>query len=351
MRAILKTGRAPGVEYRTDVPRPVPKENEVLIRVKAAAICGTDINYWKWNAGAESFADQYDVRFPFVLGHECAGEVVQTGSGVKSVAVGDRVALETHIYCGSCYQCRSGNAHNCDNLAIYGTSCDGCFAEYATAPEPVVFKLPASVSFEEGALFEPAGVAMHAVQRSGVRPGDVVLIYGCGALGQFAIALMLASGAGKVIAVDIDDYRIDMAKRQGAIAVNSARESVEKVVRACTADRGGADVILEMTGAPAVYDTLFDNLRREGSVVTVAHPGAPVSINVTRSINTKGATIRGVFGRRIWDTWYELLGLVQNGKVDLTKAVTHRFPLSAGNAAFEQIPKGAGKILFIPEME
>lgn len=350
MKAIIKSGRKPGVEC-VEIPRPAPKADEVLIEVKATAICGTDIHYWKWNDSAEAFANQYNVQFPFVLGHECAGIVTEIGAEVEGIAVGDHVAFETHIYCGRCYQCRTGNAHNCQNLAIYGTSCDGCFAEYATAPASVCFKLPDTVSFEEGALYEPGGVAMHAVQRADLRPGDTVLVFGCGAIGQMVTQIMLASGAGRVIAVDIDDYKVGMAREYGAIGLNSAKEDLGEVVKRYTAERGGVDVIVEVTGAPSVYETLFDYLRPEGHVVTVAHPGKPIPINVTRSINTKGATLRGVFGRRIWDTWYAFSGLVENKKIDLSKVITHRFPLSMCTEAFEQTGKGAGKILFIPELD
>jgi len=330
---------------------PTPKANEVLIQVKSAAICGTDIHYWKWNDSAESFANLYNVKFPFVLGHECAGVVMEVGADVTGIAVGDHVAFETHIYCGTCYQCRTGNAHNCRNLSIYGTSCDGCFAEYATAPASVCFRLPESVSFDEGALFEPGGVAMHAVQRAEVRPGDTVLVFGCGAIGQMVTQIMLASGAGRVIAVDIDDYKVGMATEYGAIAVNSSKVDLGEVVKKYTAERGGVDVIVEVTGAPSVYETMFDYLRTEGTVVTVAHPGRPIELNITKNVNTKGATIRGVFGRRIWDSWYAFAGLVENKKIDLNKVITHRFPLSRCSEAFEQTGKGAGKVLFIPGLE
>ena len=350
MKAIIKSGRKPGVEC-VDIPRPIPKADEVLIQVKATAICGTDIHYWKWNDSAEAFANQYNVKFPFVLGHECAGIVTEVGPEVTGIEAGDHVAFETHIYCGHCYQCRTGNAHNCRNLAIYGTSCDGCFAEFATAPASVCFKLPETVGFEEGARYEPGGVAMHAVQRSDVQPSDTVLVFGCGAIGQMVTQIMMASGAGRVIAVDIDDYKVGMARAYGAIGVNSAKEDLGEVVKRYTADRGGVDVIVEVTGAPSVYETLFDYLRPEGHVVTVAHPGRPIPINITKSINTKGATLRGVFGRRIWDTWYALSGLVENQKIDLNKVITHRFPLSQCTEAFEQTGKGAGKILFIPEWD
>ena len=347
MQAIVKLEAASGLVCQ-EVDRPLPKDNEVLIKVEATAICGTDISFYNWNQSAQDFASKFAVTFPFVLGHECSGTVVEIGSQVKGIQVGDRVALETHIPCGECFQCREGNAHNCMNMSIYGISCDGCFGEYATAPESVVFKLDDAVSFEEGALFEAGGVAMRAVEEADVQPGETALVFGCGAIGLMAVQILQASGAANVIAVDIDPYRVNMAKEIGAIAVNSLEEDVHKVVQKYTSYRGGVDIILEMTGSPKVYETMFDMLRLEGKVVTVGHPGGQVPINITKSVNLKGARIKGVFGRRIWGTWHRLGGLVVSGKVDLLKVATHRFPFNKVDEAFAQIKAGAGKIIFLP---
>ena len=268
MKAIVKTGENRGFAY-ADTEKPRPKPDEVLFEVESAAICGTDIHYYHWDQNAKSFASKFNVKFPFVVGHESSGTVVEVGKDVKSVKIGERITLETHIPCGKCFQCQNNNPHNCMNMGVYGTSCDGSFSDYALAPESVVFKLPDSVSFEAGSLFEPAGVAMHAVDRAQVLPGDTVLVFGCGAIGLFTIKILLLCGAARVIAVDIDPYRIDMAKKMGAIAVNSAKEDLTKVIKEYTAKRGGADIILEMTGSAKVYEKLFDYLRLEGLVVTV----------------------------------------------------------------------------------
>jgi threonine 3-dehydrogenase len=346
MKAVVKTGEHYGFSYM-EVEKPTPKPNEVLIKVEAAAICGTDISYNKWGQSAKDFAYKFNVKFPFIVGHECSGTIIEVGSEVKNRKVGDRVALETHIPCGECFQCQTGNAHNCMNMGIYGTSCDGCFADYAVAPESVAFKLPDDVSFEEGALFEPAGVAMRAIEESGILPGDTALVFGCGAIGLLAIQMLQVCGASRVIAVDIDQYRVDMAKKFGAVAVNSLTEDLPSIVKELTASRGGVDFILEMTGSPKVYETLFDYLRLEGRVVTVGHPGGPIPINVTQSINLKGATIKGLFGRRIWETWWKLSSLVNAKKINILDVVTHRYSFSQVDEAFEQVNKGAGKIMFL----
>ncbi len=348
MKALVKEDGGSGFSY-LDIPKPSPGPGEVLIRVEAAAICGTDRNYWTWNEAARGFSEKFGLTFPFVAGHECAGVVVELGEGVSHTRLGDRVALETHIPCGSCYQCQTGHSYNCSHMKVYGTSCDGCFAEYAVAPERVVFHLPDSVSFEEGALFEPAGVAMRAVEEAQLEAGDVVMVSGCGAIGLLAIEILLACGAGKVLAVDIDKYKLGLAKKLGAIPVNSVQTNVRECILSHTGKRGGADVILETSGSGKAYDTLFECLRLEGRVVTVGHPGAPISINITQSVNLKGASIKGVFGRRIWETWWKLASLVEAKKIDLLQVVTHRYPLSSGNEAFYQMEKGAGKILYFPQ--
>ncbi len=351
MRAIMKMDRAPGVEYVTNIEKPTPKDDEILFQVKATAICGTDFSCWKWNLAAEKFNDKYEAKYPFVLGHECCGVVTEVGKNVTNIQVGDKIAIETHIYCEECYQCKTGDAHNCQHLKIYGFSCDGCFAEFATAPAKCAYKLPEAVSFEQCALFEPAGVAMFALREAKVGPGDTVMIYGCGPIDQMAIQLALASGVKNVIAVDIDDFRAGQARDLGAIAVNSLKQDLGEVVREYCSERGGVDVILEISGASSIYDTMADYLRKEGQIMLLAHPGERVSFDIMKTMHHSGARIKGIFGRRIWDSWDALTDLVASGKVDLTKVVTHRFPLSAGNKAFEQIAAGSGKVLFIPEWE
>lgn len=348
MKAVVKNDTNVGLAY-LDVPKPEPKPNEVLIRVHAASICGTDIHYYKWNQSAEDFARKFNVQFPFIIGHECAGEIVAVGSDVKNRKVGERVALETHIPCGKCFQCMHGEAHNCANMKVYGTSCDGCFAPYAVADEKIAYVLPDEVTYEEGALLEPAGVAMRAVEEANIEPGDTVVVNGAGPIGMFAILLAQASGAGKVLAFDMDDYRLNMARKLGAVAFDFTKvNNVEKVMEICKL-RGGADVVIETSGSPKAYDSIFDMIRLEGRVVTVGHPGGPVSINVTKSINLKGARIKGIFGRRIWSTWDHLTALMASGKVNLLDVVTHRFAFDQYDEAFDQLKYGAGKILFIDE--
>ncbi len=348
MNAIIKTGPVPGVIY-APVEKPAPGPGEVLIKVAAAAICGTDMHYYQWNQAAVDFGTKYNIQFPMVLGHECAGTIVELGPDVSSLKVGQRVSVETHIPCGTCFHCQNDMSYNCSNMSIYGTSCDGCFAEYAVVPAKVAFVLPDGLSFEEGALLEPGGVAMRAVEEAHVQPGDTVVVNGCGPIGLLSVLLLKAGNAANVIAVDMDEYRLGLAAKFGAITIDIKKQDPVEEIRRLTAARGGADVVLEQSGAAAAYQTIFEYLRCEGRLVTVGHPGGPVSINIMRDFNTKGLQLKGVFGRRIWSTWWNLTSLMESHRVNLTDVVTHRFPMSECNAAFEQNTKGSGKILFISE--
>ena len=351
MRAIMRNEAGPGAVFVPNIPKPKCGDDEVLFKVKAAAICGTDVSFWKWNEAGKRFSEKYEAHYPFVLGHECCGIVEEKGKNVDNVEIGDKIAIETHIYCGECYQCKNGDAHNCQHLKIYGTSCDGAFAEYATAPSKCVYRLSDAVSFEQGALFEPAGVAMFGLQEANVKPGDTVMVYGCGPIGQMTIQLALAKGAKQVIAVDINDYKKELAEKLGAIGVNSVKENLSEIVDKYCHERGGVDVIIEVSGAASIYDTMADYLKKEGIIVLLAHPGERVSFDIMKTMHHSGATIKGCFGRRIWKSWDELHDLVASGKVDLSKVITHRFPLSEVDKAFNQIMEGAGKVLFLPEKE
>jgi len=346
MKAIIKTGAYPGVTY-ADIDKSSPKADEVLIKVEAAAICGTDMHYYHWNQGGQDFAKKFNVQWPLVLGHECSGTIVEVGSNVSSLSVGQRVALETHIPCGVCYQCQNDMPHNCADMGVYGTSYNGCFAEYALAPAKVAFVLPENVSFEEGALLEPGGVAMRAVEEGQVKPGDTVVVNGCGPVGLLAVMILKSGNAANVIATDIDEYRLNMAKKMGAITINVKTQDPVEEIKKLTAQRGGADLVIEMSGSAASYKNLFDFIRLEGRLVTVGHPGGAIPINLMTDINLKGLQIKGVFGRRIWSTWWNLTSLISAKRINILDVVTHRFGFSDCDKAFEQVTKGAGKVLFI----
>lgn len=345
MKAIVKPGPKPGIAL-AELPVPAPRPGEVLIKVESAAICGTDMHYYHWNKSGQDFGTKFNIRWPLVLGHECAGTIVEVGEGVTDRKAGQRVALETHIPCGTCYSCQNDMAHNCSRMDIYGTSVDGCFAEYALAPSKVAFALPDGMSFEEGSLLEPAGVAMRAVEECGVQPGDTVVVNGCGPIGLLTVLILKAGNAARVIATDLDEYRLGIAEKLGAITIHAGKENTVARIQGLTAGRGGADAVIEASGAASAYGTIFDFLRLEGRFISVGHPGGDVPINITQNVNTKGLALKGVFGRRIWRTWWNLSSLITAKKVNVLDVVTHRFSLDQCGEAFEQAAKGAGKILF-----
>ncbi|MGI6433459.1 MAG: alcohol dehydrogenase catalytic domain-containing protein [Sphaerochaetaceae bacterium] len=346
MKAVVKMDTTPGLDY-LEIPVPEPKPSEVLIEVEAASICGTDIHYYHWDQNAVDFSKKFNVQFPFVIGHEFSGTIVKVGKDVSTRFVGQRVAIETHIPCGKCFMCEIGESHNCSDMGIYGTSTNGCFAPYAVADEKITFVLPDEVSFKEGALFEPAGVAMRAVEEACIQPGDTVVINGSGPIGLIAITLAKIAGASTVIATDLDQYRLSLAHKLGAIPLNIKEVNAEEEIQKITKFRKGADVVIELSGSVAAYENIFNFVRLEGRVVTVGHPGGPVALNITRDINLKGVSMKGIFGRRIWSTWHHLASLIAAKKVNLLDVVTHEFSFDQYEKAFQQISEGAGKILFI----
>lgn len=342
MKALMKPQPGPGATLmEIDVPK-LGKE-EVMIEVKSGAICGTDIHLYQWDSTASNFP----VRFPLILGHEYAGDILEAGENVEGLSVGDRVAIETHVPCGKCYQCGLGEGHNCQKMELIGITYPGAFARYAKAPAKVAFKLPPSVSYEEGSLFEPAGVAMRGIDEAKISAGDLVVILGCGPIGLAAIQMSRAVGASQVIAVDVNDFRLEMARKFGASTLNPQRDNIVQEVRQMAGRRGGADVILEISGAAAVYEYLFDIVRLEGRLVTIGHIAQPIPFNISKQINMKGVTIKGVFGRRIWETWEHLSSLVESKRIDLSGIITHRFPLEEYQEAFRQVHEKAGKVLFV----
>jgi len=348
MNAILKREPAPGASYE-QVKVPAPGSDEVLIEIKAAAICGTDIHLYNWDSSAASFTEKFSVDFPLTLGHEVSGVIVQLGSGVKDRRIGDRVSIETHIPCFKCYQCSIGNSYNCMDMGLYGITYNGAFADYALSPSVLTYVLPEAVSFKEGALFEPAGVALRAVSEAHITPGDTVVVYGCGPIGLIAAQAARACGACRVISIDINPFRLALAEKAGSTVIDAREGDVAKRVLGLTKERGGADIVLEMTGAREVYKSVFNLIRLEGRLVTVGHPASEVSVNITRDFNQKGINIKGIFGRKIWSTWQELSSLVVGGKLDLSSVISHEYKFSEYEKAFEATRGDSGKVLLFPD--
>jgi threonine 3-dehydrogenase len=349
MKAIAKIQPGKGASL-IDLPIPTPTDNEVLIKVECSAICGGDIHHYHWSQSAISFFPP-DIAFPILMGHEMAGTIVAVGDKVSESRIGQRVAYETHPYCGECYLCRTGNKNLClnmDNFKKYrnGSAC-ACFAEYKLAMENMLYVLPDNITFEEGALYEPGGVAMYAMEESHMAPGDVVVIYGCGPIGLMTMQVCKACGAGAVIGIDINEFRLNMAGKYADVVINGAKEPTLEIIREIAQAHGGADVIVETTAAASIYETMFEMARPEAHIILVGHPGGAVPINVMKYIGLKGLNIKGNYGRKLWSSWDKLNALQASQRLDLLETVTHRFTLEQYDEAFETSTKDSGKILFI----
>jgi threonine 3-dehydrogenase len=338
MKSLVKHHAGPGFQL-TDVPVPAIRDNEVLIRVRRAGVCGTDVHIYEWDDWARGRC-----KPPFVVGHEFAGDVVEAGKLVTDVKVGDRVTAEGHIVCGRCLACRTGNSHVCPNTRIIGVDRDGCFAEYISMPSLNVWHLDDSISFDIGGIHDPMGNAFHTALTAEIA-GSVVLITGCGPIGIFAVGICRAAGAARIIASDINDRRLELAKTMGA---NDAvhPDQVEEAVKRAT-NGSGVDVVLEMSGIPAAIHQAFALVRLGGRVQMLGIPAKPMEVNFANEIIFKGITIYGVIGRRMYETWHQKTRFLLSGEFDPTPVITHRFPLEGFEEAMRVIKTGeAGKVIF-----
>ena len=349
MKALAKKEAASGL-LLCDVPDPVCGDKEVIIEVKRAAICGTDIHYFNWDREAQTFYNKYKCSFPFVLGHECAGVVVDLGNNVSGVSIGDKVSVETHIPCMNCFYCLNGMRNLCRNTSIFGVNRNGCFSKYTAIDADVIYKLDEEISYTNGCLMEPAGVAMKAVLNGGVLACDTVIVIGCGPIGLFSIQILQALGVNSIIALDINEEKIRFAKEIGADAFLVTDSSLKRIKR-MTAKRDGADLIIETSGSHMAYEYIFDLIRGRGRIITVGHPGDSININIMRSINFKEVSIQGVFGRDIWKTWNDLSSLISQNNLDLSTIATRQFALKEYKEAFKYAQDMCGKVIFNIENE
>ena len=346
MHAIVKTGPSAGFAHRTDVADAELGPGDVRIAVAAASICGTDRELVNYTPAAQAFG----LNFPVVLGHEVSGVVIETGPTVSRVRTGDHVALESHIACGRCYQCSVGAAHNCLDMQLLGLHVSGGFAERTVVPETACFRLPEDVALETGALFESAGVAVHALQRSGhTLAGESVLIAGGGPIGLVVAQLGQVQGARDVVVVEPNPFRRALAEKLGATAL-SPTDDVAAHCHSRGADRGGFDLAFDCSGIPSAFDTLLRSLRREATVMCVGLSQTPFEIDTTRWAIKQGLTIKGSFGRALWSSWQLLASLVSAQRLDLDVLVTHRMPLASFGEALDLLDGDAGKVLLLPEV-
>jgi threonine 3-dehydrogenase len=341
MRALAKTRPEPGLEL-VQRPIPVPGPGEVLLKMVAASICGTDYHLFSWDAWA-----QETLKPPITLGHELAGRVVAEGSGVTRVREGDLVGVESHIVDWTCAQCRRGDMHLCRNLKVIGAHVDGGFAEYVVIPEANAIESngldPAVV-----ALQEPMGNAVHAAFVEPIE-GRTVLVTGCGPIGLCSVGIARAAGAALVIATDTEDYRLDLARQMGAHLALNARDPGTAVQITAATDGDGVEVVLEMSGAQAALDQALAAITRGGRISLLGIFGEPVRVDLSDFVIQKGLRIFGIYGRRIYDTWERTQALLRSGALDVTPIITHRFDLADWERGFDLIAsRHAGKVVLLP---
>jgi threonine 3-dehydrogenase len=341
MRALVKESAGPGMTLR-DVPRPDCGPSDVLIRVRHAGVCGTDLHIWEWDSWAAG-----RLRPPVVVGHEFAGEVVELGSearGAGLLAVGDLVTAEGHIVCGHCLQCRTGSAHLCQRTQVIGVDRDGAFAEYIVMPVSNVMRLD-GIPTEIGAIMDPLGNAVHTVLEGDVA-GSTVLVIGCGPIGCFAVGVARAAGASLVLASDYNPRRLDIARCMGAhVVLNPAEADV--VARARELTQGdGVDLVCEMSGHPSGHAQAFAAARLGGRVNLLGTPSRPTEVDFARDVIFKGLTLYGVSGRKMYQTWDQMRRFLRAGQLDPRPVLTHRFPLARIADAIQVIKEGqAGKVI------
>jgi len=338
MQAIVKEKRAPGLTVTT-VPKPAPGPGEVLIAVRHAGVCGTDLHIADWDPWAQG-----RIKPPIVIGHEFAGEIAALGDGVTGLRKGQLVTAEGHIVCGHCLQCRTGNSHICKNTRIIGVDRDGAFAEYIVMPTTNVLTL-SGIPTEVGAIMDPMGNAFHTVLTAEI-PGSTVFVVGCGPIGCFAIGIARAAGATKVIASDVNPKRLALAERMGAhVTINAAQDDVVKIVIAETGGEG-ADVVCEMSGVPSALHQAFAAVRMGGRVQLLGIPKGEVPVDFANEIIFKGITVYGVIGRKMYETWHQMRRFLTGGQFDPRPVITHRFPLAKIDDALAAIRSGdAGKVI------
>lgn len=344
MTAVRKLKPAAGITFET-IPVPEVTSHGVLVRVKAASLCGTDLHIYRWDDWAAN-----RIQTPMTFGHEFAGEVVAVGPQVERLTPGDHISGETHIPCFECYQCRTGQMHICNNLQILGVDRDGAFADYVMVPEVCCVKIDKGLSWEIASIQEPFGNAVYAVSEADV-VGKSVAVFGDGPTGMFAVAVARAFGAAKIFAVGMQDYRLDLIRKFAPdVVINAVTEDPVGLILDAT--RGeGVHAVLEMSGAEAAIHAGFRVVQKGGVFTAFGIPPKPVGINFAEDIIFKGIRVNGINGRKMFETWEQVAGLVMSGRVDLQGAITHRLPLSKIEEAFDLLKPGnirAGKIVLLP---
>ena len=337
MKALVKARAEPGI-WMQDIPEPSVGHNDVLIKIHRSAICGTDMHIYNWDAWA-----QKSVPVPMAVGHEYAGEIVEMGSEVRGFHTGDRVSGEGHITCGHCRNCRAGRRHLCRNTVGVGVNREGAFAEFLVIPAFNAFRIPADISDDLASIFDPFGNATHTALSFNL-VGEDVLITGAGPIGLMAAAISRHVGARHVVITDVNDYRLDLARRMGATrAVNVGCEKLRDVMEELHMTEG-FDVGMEMSGVPEAFASMLAHMNHGGKVALLGIP-PPDRVIDWNPVIFKGLEIKGIYGREMFETWYKMVAMLQSG-LDLSPILTHHFKVDDYQEAFATMLSGeSGKVI------
>ncbi len=337
MKALVKARPEPGL-WIEDVPEPVIGAHDVLIRVRKTSICGTDLHIRAWDEWAAA-----TIPIPMVVGHEFMGEIVEVGVDVGGLEPGMRVAGEGHVTCGYCRNCRAGRRNFCHNHKGVGVTRPGAFAEYVAIPSANVFHVPGHVTDDVAAILDPLGNATHTALSFDV-VGEDVLVTGAGPIGAMAVAIARHIGARFVVVTDVNDYRLELAAAMGADrSVNVESERLEQIMSELGMTEG-FDIGMEMSGSGSAFDQMLDVMNHAGKVAVLGIPSGSIELDLNDVI-FKGLTIKGIYGRQIFETWYKMAAMLQSG-LDVSMLITHRFPADRFEEAFAVVAGGrCGKVL------
>ena len=345
MLAIRKTEDAPGLTWSPETAVPSIGPREVLIAVTHAGICGTDRHIFEWDKWSQS-----RVKVGITTGHEFVGRVYAIGSAVERIKIGARVGAEGHIGCGVCEPCRTGNAHICEKVDIIGIDCDGCFAQYVCVPEENIWPMHPDISDALAAIFDPLGNAMHTVMAAGVS-GRSVLITGVGTIGLMAVTIARAAGAGRILVTDMNRDRLELARQLGADETYMADDDQwPKKARLATNDQG-PQVLLEMSGFPTAIRQGFTALRNGGTAALLGLPSDEVSFDLANDIIFKGATVLGINGRKMFETWFQVENFLLSNRLNIDPIITHQLAMKDFERGFSLMQSGEAikVILEIPQ--
>ena len=337
MKALVKLRQEKGI-WMEDMPMPHVGINDVLIKIKKTAICGTDLHIYKWDEWS-----QRTIKTPMIIGHEYVGEIVEKGRGVKNIRIGDRVTGEGHIACGHCRNCRRGKLHVCENSIGVGVNRDGAFAEYLSLPAANVVRLDHRISNEMAAIMDPFGNATHTAL-SFPLIGEDVLITGAGLIGCMATAICRFSGARNIVVSDLSDYRLKIAKQMGAtLTVNPTKgETIDGAIKDLRMH--GFDIGLEMSGSPVAFQSMIDNMYNGSKIALLGILPNSTTVQWDKII-FKALTLKGIYGREMWETWYQMEQMLITG-IDLSPIITHRFNIKDFQKGFDVMESGqCGKVI------